>query len=407
MDPLLLPSQLHGHGARGEVLGLQVPGGLGAQGRQTRTWQFSKTKMCKFEIVGMCAKGTQCPFAHGREEMKPLPDLTCTKLCKTLIQTGICDVEGCKYAHSKEELRATSTFHKTKLCRFSQIGHCALGAKCNFAHSPQEIRTIEDPLEPQGYAESSPLDFPHQSAFDQQAQSAFEQQVSQQSPYPCPQTPSEVFFLQDQLLLGSPQGRASTMPLRAAGQQGAALAVAMDAPRTARRTRRRWRQGLRYDPSAQTGDLSLDSSLCRLESQDVLSTAEWLASPRPEDLLPPGNQEPPPTSVLDGSARAGALVGPGVVGTVPDDSLGAIPDPPYEHVAARSWGLAVGCADVFRDSPAYVTQTASDFVGDFVVKNTFLELGPIGGPLRPIRSAAGRLQDLGGTECGEDLSEFE
>jgi len=115
------------------------------QERPSRTWQFSKTKMCKFEIIGMCAKGEKCPFAHGRAEMKPLPDLTCTKLCKTLIQTGVCESRSCKYAHSKEELRATSAYHKTKLCRFSQNGHCALGDKCNFAHSPDEVRKLDVP----------------------------------------------------------------------------------------------------------------------------------------------------------------------------------------------------------------------------------------------------------------------
>jgi len=108
-----------------------------------RTWQFSKTKMCKFNLVGMCMKGVQCPFAHDKCELRSLPDLTCTKLCKTLIQTGNCDDERCTYAHSKDELRATSTFHKTKLCRFSQMGHCALGSKCNFAHSEEEIRPLD------------------------------------------------------------------------------------------------------------------------------------------------------------------------------------------------------------------------------------------------------------------------
>lgn len=108
-----------------------------------RSRQFSKTKLCKFNIIGMCAKGIQCPFAHSKDELKPLPDLTCTKLCKTLIDSGECTDTSCKFAHTKEELRSTSTFHKTKLCRFAQKGHCALGAKCNFAHSIEEVRQLE------------------------------------------------------------------------------------------------------------------------------------------------------------------------------------------------------------------------------------------------------------------------
>mmetsp|Transcript_128960 Transcript_128960/g.234297 ORF Transcript_128960/g.234297 Transcript_128960/m.234297 type:complete len:347 (+) Transcript_128960:118-1158(+) len=106
--------------------------------------QFNKTKMCKFEVLGRCKKGRECPFAHTSKELKGLPDLRCTKLCKSLILTGICADETCNYAHSKDELRSTGTFHKTKLCRFMQTGHCALGAKCNFAHSSSELREADD-----------------------------------------------------------------------------------------------------------------------------------------------------------------------------------------------------------------------------------------------------------------------
>lgn len=101
-------------------------------------------------MIGMCAKGEECPFAHHREELKPLPDLTCTKLCKTLIKTGVCDSPTCNYAHCKDELRATSTFHKTKMCRFDKLGHCALGTKCNFAHSQEEVRPLETAPPPPG-----------------------------------------------------------------------------------------------------------------------------------------------------------------------------------------------------------------------------------------------------------------
>jgi hypothetical protein len=69
---------------------------------------FGKTKLCKFHILGMCMKGTACGFAHAPEEMRSLPDLSCTKFCKSLINTGVCDDPQCKYAHNKEELRASS-----------------------------------------------------------------------------------------------------------------------------------------------------------------------------------------------------------------------------------------------------------------------------------------------------------
>mmetsp|Transcript_68129 Transcript_68129/g.197471 ORF Transcript_68129/g.197471 Transcript_68129/m.197471 type:complete len:441 (-) Transcript_68129:86-1408(-) len=73
--------------------------------KQGRNSQFSKTKMCRFELLGMCAKGAQCQFAHGPAELKPLPDLKCTKLCRELLQNGQCTSKNCTYAHTREELR--------------------------------------------------------------------------------------------------------------------------------------------------------------------------------------------------------------------------------------------------------------------------------------------------------------
>jgi len=69
--------------------------------------QFSKTRLCRFEQLGICVKGLQCPFAHGGKELKDQPDLRCTKLCKQLLTTGYCDIANCPYAHRREELRAT------------------------------------------------------------------------------------------------------------------------------------------------------------------------------------------------------------------------------------------------------------------------------------------------------------
>lgn len=120
--------------------------------------QFTKTKMCKFEALGICSKGSDCPFAHGDQELKPLPDLRRTKICKALIKLGACQDPTCTYAHSKEELRtiaSTSSF-KTKMCRFmAENGHCVIGSKCNFAHTPDELR--ERPLEPVKPAKQTPI----------------------------------------------------------------------------------------------------------------------------------------------------------------------------------------------------------------------------------------------------------
>ncbi|CAE7776715.1 unnamed protein product, partial [Symbiodinium microadriaticum] len=76
-----------------------------AQGRPS---QFSKTKLCRFQLLGICAKGLQCPFAHGEDELKPLPDLRCTKLCRQLLTEGQCTTPNCGYAHRREELRSAA-----------------------------------------------------------------------------------------------------------------------------------------------------------------------------------------------------------------------------------------------------------------------------------------------------------
>jgi len=135
---------------RGAACGSSMPKG---QGRPTATVitdvvedrlkQFSKTKLCKFYVLGQCARGSACRYAHDATEIKSLPDLTCTKLCPRLVSLGCCMQAGCTYAHHREQLRGTSMYHKTKICRFAQTGLCTLGSKCNFAHSDLEIRQAQ------------------------------------------------------------------------------------------------------------------------------------------------------------------------------------------------------------------------------------------------------------------------
>lgn len=91
----------HGKRRRKEVDETSVE----AQERAQRTVIFSKTKMCKFHILGACTKGSSCKFAHQKEELQELPDLACTKLCKMLISTGSCDDPECRYAHNRTELK--------------------------------------------------------------------------------------------------------------------------------------------------------------------------------------------------------------------------------------------------------------------------------------------------------------
>lgn len=67
---------------------------------------FLKTKLCKFNAMGMCARGSDCKFAHGDSELSKLPDFSKTEFCPVLLRTGMCpDGATCRFAHAQEELR--------------------------------------------------------------------------------------------------------------------------------------------------------------------------------------------------------------------------------------------------------------------------------------------------------------
>jgi len=74
-----------------------------------------KTKMCKFYTENRCTRGDSCQFAHGEQELKPLPDLRYTKVCPLLISTGECNHPDCKYAHGKIDLRERISCKKQAL----------------------------------------------------------------------------------------------------------------------------------------------------------------------------------------------------------------------------------------------------------------------------------------------------
>jgi len=112
---------------------------------------FKKTKMCKFEILGMCNKGRSCPFAHGAEELHALPDLRFTKVCKTLIARGVCEDPDCTYAHNRDELRtmdAAANSSLRKPCRFFIANRrCPAGSQCSFAHTIVESQQCKGTLQ--------------------------------------------------------------------------------------------------------------------------------------------------------------------------------------------------------------------------------------------------------------------
>jgi hypothetical protein len=66
--------------------------------------EFVKTRLCCFELMGCCKKGTQCPFAHGSEDLRSCPDLTKTSICHKWTR-GCCPLpaERCRYAHGASD----------------------------------------------------------------------------------------------------------------------------------------------------------------------------------------------------------------------------------------------------------------------------------------------------------------
>mmetsp|Transcript_10033 Transcript_10033/g.22489 ORF Transcript_10033/g.22489 Transcript_10033/m.22489 type:complete len:463 (+) Transcript_10033:96-1484(+) len=67
---------------------------------------FAKTKMCKSHLSGQCHRGQACNFAHGQEELRPLPNLRRTKMCREICKMGFCSKgRNCGFAHSLAEMR--------------------------------------------------------------------------------------------------------------------------------------------------------------------------------------------------------------------------------------------------------------------------------------------------------------
>lgn len=75
---------------------------------------FSKTRACRFYVVGKCIKGEDCPYAHNPVELRQVPDLRCTRMCRDLVHKGFCNDTACTFAHAKSELRSIGSRRKRR-----------------------------------------------------------------------------------------------------------------------------------------------------------------------------------------------------------------------------------------------------------------------------------------------------
>ncbi|GMT20506.1 hypothetical protein PFISCL1PPCAC_11803, partial [Pristionchus fissidentatus] len=134
-----------------------------------------KTELCwRFETAGFCAKGANCDYAHGVEELR-------RRRCMYM-EDCVYGPEYCHYSHEKEEViepirqnatadatednnvymdlsssdrqqldpvsaetnhaLSNTSLHKTKLCDHFTRGNCVKGEWCTYAHGKKALRPM-------------------------------------------------------------------------------------------------------------------------------------------------------------------------------------------------------------------------------------------------------------------------
>jgi hypothetical protein len=106
--------------------------------RDPTKW-LRKTRLCVYNIQGVCHLGSKCTFAHSVGEVQDAPSLYKTQLCAAYAE-GNCENEYCTFAHGEEELRLSPNY-KNKLCKWFDVGKCRNGNECGFAHGEGQLRT--------------------------------------------------------------------------------------------------------------------------------------------------------------------------------------------------------------------------------------------------------------------------
>lgn len=99
-----------------------------------------KTRLCSFDAGGVCRNGVGCAFAHGEQDLRPMPDFEFTSVCPSMLASGVCKRKDCRYAHVSGELKQTPNLLKTRMCSFFLNGECVVGAACRFAHDACELQ---------------------------------------------------------------------------------------------------------------------------------------------------------------------------------------------------------------------------------------------------------------------------
>ena len=116
---------------------------------------YYKTKLCPYFVKGNCLRGNMCSFAHGRSELRSLPNAFKNKICYEF-QRGSCHKNPCNFSHNidlqTKPRQPYVNLFKTKLCSWFMNGSCSNGPNCKYAHGEHELRKVtaqpSNPLQP-------------------------------------------------------------------------------------------------------------------------------------------------------------------------------------------------------------------------------------------------------------------
>ncbi|CAK0797633.1 unnamed protein product [Prorocentrum cordatum] len=89
-----------------------------------------KTRLCMYYANGYCARGEDCSFAHGSDDVRTAPDFSYTQPCKSFMKTGKCrQGDACKFAHAPGKLLPW---------KCSEAEHDEHGSRCDLEERARE-----------------------------------------------------------------------------------------------------------------------------------------------------------------------------------------------------------------------------------------------------------------------------
>lgn len=162
--------------------------------------QLQKTKLCRYHMKGLCRHGSDCRFAHGKDELAQLPNLQKTRMCPSLLANGHCgNPETCTFAHHESELKKVNICHKTAICTWYLAGKCRNGTKCDFAHGEHELQGGGATKNAKNSMPEQKTTKPDNNGYKRREPMFIQPSITATAPTPSPYKPSEDFAVDNQL----------------------------------------------------------------------------------------------------------------------------------------------------------------------------------------------------------------